>query len=107
MFRGGLWATAFASTLAAPMMIEAGRGLIVIIPWVLDRPHGVTFYVVVKKRDQQADRADGGAARGHLPRRRRQAAVGVLGRTLGGRLRRLAVIDHAARSRGSGDIPAH
>jgi NAD(P)-dependent dehydrogenase (short-subunit alcohol dehydrogenase family) len=29
MFRGGLRATAFASTLAAPMMIEAGSGLIV------------------------------------------------------------------------------
>jgi NAD(P)-dependent dehydrogenase (short-subunit alcohol dehydrogenase family) len=29
MFRGGLRATAFASTLAAPMMIEAGSGLII------------------------------------------------------------------------------
>jgi hypothetical protein len=29
MFDGGLRAAAFASTLAAPMMIEAGRGLIV------------------------------------------------------------------------------
>src|SRR5213080_5166290 len=48
MFRGGLRATAFASTLAAPMMIEAGSGLIVNITWVLDRPHGVTFYEVVK-----------------------------------------------------------
>jgi NAD(P)-dependent dehydrogenase (short-subunit alcohol dehydrogenase family) len=48
MFRGGLRATALASTLAAPMMIEAGSGLIVNITWVLDRPHGVTFYEVVK-----------------------------------------------------------
>jgi NAD(P)-dependent dehydrogenase (short-subunit alcohol dehydrogenase family) len=48
MFRGGLRATAFASMLAAPMMIEAGSGLIVNITWVLDRPHGVTFYEVVK-----------------------------------------------------------
>jgi NAD(P)-dependent dehydrogenase (short-subunit alcohol dehydrogenase family) len=48
MFRGGLRAAAFASMLAAPPMIEAGRGLIVNITWVLDRPHGVTFYEVVK-----------------------------------------------------------
>jgi len=48
MFRGGLRATAFASMLAAPMMIEAGRGRIVNTTWVLDRPHGVTFYEVVK-----------------------------------------------------------
>src|SRR6059058_5245746 len=48
MFRGGLRAAAFASTLAAPLMIEAGSGLIVNITWVLDRPHGVTFYEVVK-----------------------------------------------------------
>jgi NAD(P)-dependent dehydrogenase (short-subunit alcohol dehydrogenase family) len=48
MFRGGLRATAFASTLAAPMMIEAGSGLIVNITWVLDRPHGHAFYEVVK-----------------------------------------------------------
>ncbi len=48
MFQGGLRATAFASWLAAPMMLEAGRGLIVNITWVLDRPHGVTFYEVVK-----------------------------------------------------------
>src|SRR6266516_4279065 len=46
MFRGGLRATAFASTLAAPMMIEAGYGLIVNITWVLDRPHGVTCLAV-------------------------------------------------------------
>lgn len=43
-----LRATAFASMLAAPMMLEAGRGLIVNMTWVLDRPHGVTFYEVVK-----------------------------------------------------------
>src|SRR5436190_556816 len=48
MFTGGLRATALASYLAAPMMIDAGRGLIVNITWVLNRPHGVTFYEVVK-----------------------------------------------------------
>jgi NAD(P)-dependent dehydrogenase (short-subunit alcohol dehydrogenase family) len=48
MFEGGLRATALSSFLAAPMMIEAGGGLIVNITWVLDRPHGVTFYEVVK-----------------------------------------------------------
>jgi len=48
MFAGGLRATAYASRLAAPMMIEAGRGLIVNITWVLDRPHGHAFYEVVK-----------------------------------------------------------
>ena len=48
MFDGGLRATAFAATLAAPMMIEAGSGLIVNITWVLDRPHGHAFYEVVK-----------------------------------------------------------
>ena len=48
MFAGGLRAAAFASMLAAPPMIEAGKGLIVNITWVLDRPHGVTFYEVVK-----------------------------------------------------------
>jgi NAD(P)-dependent dehydrogenase (short-subunit alcohol dehydrogenase family) len=48
MFDGGLRATALASALAAPMMIEAGRGLIVNITWVLDRPHGHAFYEVVK-----------------------------------------------------------
>ena len=41
-----------------------------------------------------------------LHRRRRQAAVGVLGRTLGGRLRRLlAAIDQVASGHGSGDVP--
>ena len=48
MFTGGLRAAAFAATLAAPMMIEAGRGLIVNITWVLDRPHGHAFYEDVK-----------------------------------------------------------
>jgi NAD(P)-dependent dehydrogenase (short-subunit alcohol dehydrogenase family) len=48
MFTGGLRAAAFASCLAAPMMIAAGRGLIVNITWVLDRPHGHAFYEVVK-----------------------------------------------------------
>jgi NAD(P)-dependent dehydrogenase (short-subunit alcohol dehydrogenase family) len=48
MFTGGLRATAYASRLAAPMMIEKGRGLIVNITWVLDRPHGHAFYEVVK-----------------------------------------------------------
>jgi NAD(P)-dependent dehydrogenase (short-subunit alcohol dehydrogenase family) len=48
MFQGGLRAAAFASFLTAPMMIEARRGLIVNMTWVLDRPHGVTFYEVVK-----------------------------------------------------------
>jgi NAD(P)-dependent dehydrogenase (short-subunit alcohol dehydrogenase family) len=38
----------YASTLAAPVMIDAGRGLIVNITWVLDRPHGHAFYEVVK-----------------------------------------------------------
>ena len=48
MFDGGLRATAFASSLAAPMMIDAGSGLIVNITWVLDRPHGHAYYEVVK-----------------------------------------------------------
>jgi NAD(P)-dependent dehydrogenase (short-subunit alcohol dehydrogenase family) len=48
MFSGGLRATAFASCIAAPMMIEAGSGLIVNITWVLDRPHGPAFYEIVK-----------------------------------------------------------
>ena len=48
MFTGGLRAAAFASRLAAPMMIEARRGLIVNITWVLDRPHGHAFYETVK-----------------------------------------------------------
>src|SRR6478752_3289900 len=37
MFEGGLRATALASFLAAPPMIEAGHGLIVNTTWVLDR----------------------------------------------------------------------
>jgi NAD(P)-dependent dehydrogenase (short-subunit alcohol dehydrogenase family) len=48
MFTGGLRAAAYASRLAAPMMIEAGHGLIVNMTWVLDRPHGHAFYEVVK-----------------------------------------------------------
>jgi NAD(P)-dependent dehydrogenase (short-subunit alcohol dehydrogenase family) len=48
MFDGGLRAAAFASTLAAPLMVEAGSGLIVNITWVLDRPHGHAWYEVVK-----------------------------------------------------------
>jgi NAD(P)-dependent dehydrogenase (short-subunit alcohol dehydrogenase family) len=48
MFHGGLRATAFASVLAAPLMLEARAGLIVNITWVLDRPHGHAFYEVVK-----------------------------------------------------------
>ena len=48
MFTGGLRATAFASRLAAPMMVRSRRGLIVNITWVLDRPHGHAFYEVVK-----------------------------------------------------------
>jgi NAD(P)-dependent dehydrogenase (short-subunit alcohol dehydrogenase family) len=48
MFTGGLRAAAFASCLAAPMMVGPGRGLIVNITWVLDRPHGHAFYEVVK-----------------------------------------------------------
>ncbi|MBO0846572.1 MAG: SDR family NAD(P)-dependent oxidoreductase [Nocardioides sp.] len=48
MFTGGLRAAAYASCLAAPMMVAAGSGLIVNITWVLDRPHGHAFYEVVK-----------------------------------------------------------
>ena len=48
MFDGGLRAAAFASTLAAPLMLETQSGLIVNITWVLDRPHGHAFYEVVK-----------------------------------------------------------
>ncbi len=48
MFSGGLRATAYASYLAAPRMIEARNGLIINITWVLDRPHGHAFYEVVK-----------------------------------------------------------
>ena len=48
MFDGGLRAAAYASRVAAPSMIGAGRGLIVNITWILDRPHGHAFYEVVK-----------------------------------------------------------
>jgi NAD(P)-dependent dehydrogenase (short-subunit alcohol dehydrogenase family) len=48
MFHGGLRAAAFASTLAGPLMVQAGSGLIVNITWVLDRPHGHAWYEVVK-----------------------------------------------------------
>ena len=48
MFDGGLRAAVSASRLAAPMMIAAGRGLIVNITWILDQPHGHAFYEVVK-----------------------------------------------------------
>lgn len=48
MFSGGLRAAAFASCLAAPMMVASGSGLIVNITWVLDRPHGHAFYEIVK-----------------------------------------------------------
>jgi len=48
MFTGGLRAAAYAARLAAPVMIEARRGLVVNITWVLDRPHGHAFYEVVK-----------------------------------------------------------
>ena len=48
MFDGGLRAAVSASRLAAPMMIEGRRGLIVNTTWVLDKPHGHAFYEVVK-----------------------------------------------------------
>ena len=48
MFDGGLRATVAASRLAAPLMIERGRGLIVNVTWVLSKPHGHAFYEVVK-----------------------------------------------------------
>jgi NAD(P)-dependent dehydrogenase (short-subunit alcohol dehydrogenase family) len=48
MFDGGLRAAAYASRVAAPSMVGAGRGLIVNITWILDRPHGHAFYEVVK-----------------------------------------------------------
>jgi NAD(P)-dependent dehydrogenase (short-subunit alcohol dehydrogenase family) len=48
MFDGGLRATASASRLAAPLMIEAGRGLIVNTTFKITRPHGHAFYEVVK-----------------------------------------------------------
>ena len=50
MFAGGLRAAAFTSRLAAPLLHEAGTGLIVNITWVLDRPHGHAFYEVVRMR---------------------------------------------------------
>ncbi|MGH3169684.1 MAG: SDR family NAD(P)-dependent oxidoreductase [Trebonia sp.] len=56
MFTGGLRATAFASRLAAPMMIRAGGGLIANITWVLDRPHGHAFYEVVKNATNRLTR---------------------------------------------------
>jgi short chain dehydrogenase len=69
MFQGGLRATAFASTLAAPMMIEAGRGL---IHHLGARPPARGHVLRGREeRDQQADRTNGGrppAARRHLPR---------------------------------------
>jgi NAD(P)-dependent dehydrogenase (short-subunit alcohol dehydrogenase family) len=48
MFNGGLRATSLASRLAAPLMIEAGRGLIVNTTFKITRPHGHAFYEVVK-----------------------------------------------------------
>jgi NAD(P)-dependent dehydrogenase (short-subunit alcohol dehydrogenase family) len=48
MFAGGLRAAASAARQAAPLMLERGRGLIVNVTWVLDRPHGHAFYEVVK-----------------------------------------------------------
>jgi NAD(P)-dependent dehydrogenase (short-subunit alcohol dehydrogenase family) len=48
MFTGGLRAAAYTSRLVAPIMVAAGRGLIVNMTWVLDRPHGHAFYEVVK-----------------------------------------------------------
>jgi NAD(P)-dependent dehydrogenase (short-subunit alcohol dehydrogenase family) len=48
MFDGGLRAAASAARLAAPLMVARGRGLIVNITWVLDRPHGHAFYEVAK-----------------------------------------------------------
>jgi NAD(P)-dependent dehydrogenase (short-subunit alcohol dehydrogenase family) len=48
MFNGGLRAAAYASRLAALMMVRAGTGLIVNMTWVLDRPHGHAYYEVVK-----------------------------------------------------------
>jgi NAD(P)-dependent dehydrogenase (short-subunit alcohol dehydrogenase family) len=48
MFDGGLRATVSASRLAAPMMIEAGHGLIVNTTWKVDRSLGHAFYDLVK-----------------------------------------------------------
>jgi NAD(P)-dependent dehydrogenase (short-subunit alcohol dehydrogenase family) len=46
--RGGGKGIVLASRLAAPPMIEAGRGLIVNMTWVLDRPHGHAYYEVAR-----------------------------------------------------------
>jgi len=48
MFDGGLRAAAYAARSAAPMMVEAGGGLIVNVTVVFDAPHGHAVYVVVK-----------------------------------------------------------
>jgi NAD(P)-dependent dehydrogenase (short-subunit alcohol dehydrogenase family) len=48
MFDAGLRAAVAASRLAAPLIVSAGRGLIVNITWVLSKPHGHAFYEVVK-----------------------------------------------------------
>jgi NAD(P)-dependent dehydrogenase (short-subunit alcohol dehydrogenase family) len=48
MVNAGLRATVAASRLAAAAMVPAGRGLIVSVTWILDRPHGHAFYEVVK-----------------------------------------------------------
>ena len=59
MLTGGLRAAAYASGLAAPMIIAAGRGLIVSMTRVLDRPPRSCVLRGGQERDQQADRADG------------------------------------------------
>ena len=48
MVNAGLRAAIVASRLAAPIMLNAGRGLIVNITWALPRPHGHAFYEVIK-----------------------------------------------------------
>jgi NAD(P)-dependent dehydrogenase (short-subunit alcohol dehydrogenase family) len=48
MFEGGLRAAISAGRLAAPLMIEQDRGLIVNITFKISRPHGHAFYEVVK-----------------------------------------------------------
>ena len=48
MFAGGLRATVVASRPAAPLMIDAGCGLIANVTWVLSKPHGHAFYEVVE-----------------------------------------------------------
>jgi NAD(P)-dependent dehydrogenase (short-subunit alcohol dehydrogenase family) len=65
MFTGGLRATAFASRLAAPVMIGAGRGLIVNVTWVLDRPHGHAYYEVVKNATNRLTKQQAGDLRPH------------------------------------------